>query len=107
MVAKTLLQPKDRITAYTPALIALLESELSILEREKLYRTAINQLPERTRESYLQLAYVYGHPDIRIQDIVKANTFQLEVGGHNHLAVFPETSRLNHACDPKYVEKKN
>lgn len=103
MLAKKALKPKDRITIYTPVLIALLESELSTAERETLYRTAVSQLPDSTRESYLELAYVYGMPEIRFQDIVKANTFQLEIIGHNHLAVFPEPSRLNHACGPKYV----
>ena len=37
---------------------------------------------------------------MRVQDIVKANTFQILLGGANHLAVWPETSRLNHACAP-------
>lgn len=101
MLAKRQLKFKDRVTAYTPAFVALLEHELETMEREKYYRVAVYQLPEATRENYLRLAFVYGQPSIRIQDIVKANTFQLQVGGHNHLSVFPETSRLNHACAPK------
>lgn len=101
MLAKKRLKFKDQVTAYTPALVAHLEDELSTMEREKYYRVAVYQLPGNTRESYLQLAFVYGQPSIRVQDIVKANTFQLQVGGQNHLAVFPETSRLNHACGPK------
>lgn len=107
MLAKKSLEPKTRITAYTPALVALLEDELSTSDRETLYRTAISQLPEHTRERFLALTYVYGMPEIRVQDIVKANTFQLEIGGRNHLAVFPEPSRLNHACGPKYVYVEN
>ncbi|KAF2727663.1 SET domain-containing protein [Polyplosphaeria fusca] len=98
MLASKNLKFHDRVTAYTPALIAHLEDELSTAEREKFFRIAVYQLPDATREAYLQLAYVYGHKAIRVQDIVKANTFQLNVGGQNHLAVFPETSRLNHAC---------
>lgn len=101
MLAKKQLKFKERVTAYTPALVAHLEDELSTMEREKFFRVAVYQLPDATRESYLQLAFVYGQPSIRVQDIVKANTFQLQVGGQNHLAVFPETSRLNHACSPK------
>ncbi|PSN73304.1 SET domain-containing protein [Corynespora cassiicola Philippines] len=100
MLAKKQLKFKDRVTAYTPALMAYLEHELSTMQREKYFRIAVSQLPEPTREAYLQLATVYGQPQVRVQDIVKANTFQLEVGGQNHLAVFPETSRLNHACSP-------
>jgi hypothetical protein len=102
MLAKNKLEFKSRITAYTPALVAYLEEadELSTMEREKFYRIAIYQLPDATREAYLQLAYIYGQPSVRVQDIVKANTFQLQVGGQNHMAVFPETSRINHACSP-------
>ncbi|KAF2800890.1 hypothetical protein K505DRAFT_344877 [Melanomma pulvis-pyrius CBS 109.77] len=104
MLAKKTLKFGDRVTAYTPALLAYLEGELPTLEREKYFRLAVSQLPDATRDRFLQLATVYGDPRIRVQDIVKANTFQLELGGHNHLAVFPETSRLNHACAPKYVK---
>ena len=91
------------MTAYTPALLAHHESDLSTMEREKFFRIAVYQLPDATRDMYLKLATVYGDPRVRVQDIVKANTFQLQLGGQNHLAVFPETSRLNHACAPKYV----
>ena len=91
----------DRITAHTPAFIAYLESSLSTLEREKIWRLAISQLPEELRERFLGLSTVYGDERVRVQDIVKANTFQLEVGGVRHLAVWPETSRLNHGCAPK------
>jgi hypothetical protein len=101
MLATQPLSFGDRVTAYTPAFLALLESELSTLDREKWWRRAINLLPKKTRENFLSLAYVYGDERVRVQDIVKANTFQVEVGGGNHLAVWPETSRLNHACAPK------
>lgn len=101
MLAKKDLKFKDRITSYTPAFLAYLESDLSTAVRERFYETAVSQLPGATREKYLNLATVYGIPEVKHQDVVKANTFQLEVGGHNHLAVFPETSRLNHACAPK------
>lgn len=93
----------DRITAYTPAFLAVLESELSTLDRETWWRAAIEQLPAKVKQEFLALSYVYGDERVRVQDIVKANTFQVEVGGVNHLAVWPETSRLNHACAPKYV----
>ncbi|KAF2869649.1 hypothetical protein BDV95DRAFT_448922, partial [Massariosphaeria phaeospora] len=90
----------DRVTAYTPALLAHPAEELSTMDREKYFRIAVDQLPAATRDSYLQLSTIFGIPEVRVQDIVKANTFQLELGGQNHLAVFPETSRLNHACSP-------
>lgn len=105
MLAKKKLKFKDRVTAYTPAFLAHLEDELPTMEREKYFRIAVLQLPDRTREMYESLATVYGYPQIKYQDVVKANTFQLDVGGQNHLAVFPETSRLNHACAPKYASQ--
>jgi len=103
MLATRPLDFGDRVTSYTPAFIAYLESELSTLDREQLWRIAIEQLPGELKEKFLGLATVYGDERVRVQDVVKANTFQLMVGGANHLAVWPETSRLNHACAPKYV----
>ena len=92
---------KDRITSHTPVFLAYLEGELSTLDRENWWRRAIHQLPAKSRDEFLSLAYVFGDERVRVQDIVKANTFQVEVGGVNHLAIFPETSRLNHACNAK------
>jgi ribosomal RNA assembly protein len=101
MLASRPLGFQDRVTAYTPAFLAYLEDDLSTLDREKWWRNAIEQLPAKIKEGFLGLSYVYGDERVRVQDIVKANTFQVEVGGVNHLAIFPETSRLNHACNPK------
>ncbi|KAF2832792.1 hypothetical protein CC86DRAFT_450677 [Ophiobolus disseminans] len=89
----------DRITSYTPAFLAYLEDELGTMEREAYWRHAIEQLPSAIKEEFLGLSYVYGDERVRVQDIVKANTFQVEIGGVKHLAVWPETSRANHACD--------
>ncbi|KAJ4367599.1 ribosomal RNA assembly protein krr1 [Neocucurbitaria cava] len=101
MLASKPLNFKDRVTAYTPAFLAYLETELSTLDREAWWKLAIEQLPEKTKADFMNLTYVFGDMRIRIQDIVKANTFQVDVEGVNHLAIFPETSRLNHACNPK------
>jgi ribosomal RNA assembly protein len=101
LLATKQLKFKDRITSYTPVFLAHLEGELSTMDREKWWRHAIHQLPEKSRQEFLSLAYVFGDERVRVQDIVKANTFQIEVGGANHLAIFPETSRLNHACNAK------
>jgi hypothetical protein len=101
MLATHALSFGDKVTSYTPAFLAFLETELSTLDRETWWRRAIDLLPEKTRDEFLALSYVYGDERVRVQDIVKANTFQVEVGGGNHLAVWPETSRLNHACNPK------
>jgi hypothetical protein len=103
MLASRPLKFGDVVTAHTPAFLAYLESDLSTADREIWWRRAIAQLPIHTQQDFLSLATVYGDERVRVQDIVKANTFQVEVGGGNHLAVFPETSRVNHGCAPKYV----
>ncbi len=54
-------------------------------------------LPAASREHYFSLATIYGQPHVAVQDVVKANAFEMQVGGQMHLAVFPETSRMNHA----------
>ncbi|KAL5461967.1 hypothetical protein PMIN07_005061 [Paraphaeosphaeria minitans] len=64
---------KDKITAHTPALLAYLESDLSTAEREKFFKLAVSQLPEPTRAMYVGLATVYGMPQVKYQDIVKAS----------------------------------
>lgn len=64
---------KDRITAHTPALLAYLESDLSTAERENFFKLAVSQLPKRTRDMYLDLATVYGLPQVKYQDVVKAS----------------------------------
>lgn len=104
MLAARDLKPGDLVTAYTPTFMAYLESELSTADRESWWRRAIDELPQSRREAFLNLTYVFGDPRVRVQDIVKANTFSIEIDGVNHLAIFPETSRLNHACNPKYVQ---
>ncbi|KIV86914.1 hypothetical protein PV11_02490 [Exophiala sideris] len=100
VLAKHDLHRGDRITAYTPYLLAHMENVLSTIEREHFLRIAIDQLPAASREHYLSLATIYGNPSVVIQDVVKANAFEMQVGGQMHLAIFPETSRMNHACSP-------
>ena len=94
------LQPQTQILRYTPAFLAYLEADLATLDREALWSLAISRLPPSTRSSFLSLTTIYGDPRVRTQDITKANTFQLSISGSNHLAIFPEPSRLNHDCAP-------
>ncbi|KIW82136.1 hypothetical protein Z517_05163 [Fonsecaea pedrosoi CBS 271.37] len=100
MLASRALQRGDLITAYTPYLLAHMENVLSTPERERFLRIAVDQLPVASRDVYLNLAKIYGEPSVVVQDVVKANAFEMEVGGRMHLAVFPEASRMNHACAP-------
>jgi len=103
MLAKRNLKRGDLITAYTPALLAHMEKALSVQEREKFLRIAVDQLPVATKQSYFSLATIFGDPTVIVQDVVKANAFEMQVGGQMHLALFPEPSRMNHDCAPKYV----
>jgi hypothetical protein len=101
MLAKREMKRGDLITAYTPYLLAHMENILSTPERERFLRIAIDRLPAASKEHYLGLATIFHEPSVVVQDVVKANAFEMQVGGQMHLAVFPETSRMNHACSPK------
>ncbi|EXJ94123.1 hypothetical protein A1O1_02516 [Capronia coronata CBS 617.96] len=100
MLAKHQLQRGDLVAAYTPYLLAHMENLLSTTDRERYLRIAIEQLPEPSKAHYLSLATIYGDLNVVMQDVVKANAFEMQVGGQMHLAVFPESSRINHACAP-------
>ncbi|KAL2433274.1 hypothetical protein ABEF95_003282 [Exophiala dermatitidis] len=100
MLASQQLQRGDLILATTPYLLAYMENLLSTVDREHYLRIAIEQLPEQSKMHYLSLAKIYGDPRVVVQDVVKANAFEMQVGGRMHLAVFPEASRINHACAP-------
>jgi len=101
MLAKQDLKRGDLITAFTPYLLAHAENVLTTLEREKYLQIAVKQLPEASQEHYFSLAKYYNDPSVVVQDVVKANSFEMQLGGLMHLTVFPEPSRLNHACAPK------
>ncbi|EXJ55370.1 hypothetical protein A1O7_08297 [Cladophialophora yegresii CBS 114405] len=100
MLASRALQRGDLITAYTPYLLAHMENVLSTQDREYYLRLAVDQLPTASRNVYLGLAKTYNDPSVVAQDVVKANAFEIQIGGLMHLAVFPESSRFNHACAP-------
>jgi len=100
MLAKKSIKPKEPITAFTPVLLVYMENALSTLERERFLRMAIEQLPPKTRDAYLTLATIYGHKETIIQDVLKANTFELQLSGERHMAIIPEPARMNHDCGP-------
>ena len=101
MMAKHDLQRGDLLTVYTPFLLAHTENILNTTERERYLQIGLSQLPEQSQEQYRALAKIYHLPEVVVQDVVKANSFEMHLGGQMHLAVFPESSRLNHACAPK------
>lgn len=105
MRASRPLKRGDLITAYTPVVLAHIGDQMFTEDREKLLRLAVQQLPAASRDAYLDLAKIYDEEDVVAQDVLKANGFDMEIGGLKHGAVFPEASRYNHACAPKYVFK--
>lgn len=105
MLASVELLRGDRITAYTPALIVHRDQDLTTQQREQYLKTAVDQLPLSTKTMFFNLSKIYGNPDFIVQDVIEANTFEIQIGGEMHLAIFPETSRMNHDCGPKYVNK--
>ena len=79
----------DRITAYTPALISMRNVGIGAVDLESLLDRAVNQLPQSTRERVLKLARS-----------MPGELSQFKIQGM-HMAVFPETARINHSCAPK------
>lgn len=94
----------DLVTAYTPVLLVNKDRILSTRDRELLLRIAVDQLPSASRDAYLKLSTIFGNPAFIVQDVLKANNFEMQLGGEMHLALFPETSRMNHDCGPKYID---
>jgi hypothetical protein len=103
MLASVPLSHGDLITAYTPLLLVNIAHPLPTKIMESFLRRAVDQLPTASREAYLSLATQFDNPDVIVQDVLKSNAFEVQVGGMMHLAVFPEPARLNHDCAPKYV----
>ncbi|KAK5055198.1 hypothetical protein LTR84_012947 [Exophiala bonariae] len=100
MFAGDHIRPGERVTANTPILIAYTEGFLPKAEREEYLRIAVDQLPGPTKKSLLELSTLYDDREIPIQGIISGNAFDLQIDGNGHLAVFPEASRINHACSP-------
>ncbi|KAH8653235.1 hypothetical protein BGZ60DRAFT_548855 [Tricladium varicosporioides] len=111
VVASQNLDWKDKIMSTTPLLLVHPPpSALSSESVEIFLRIAIEQLPVASRDWYLGLATIFGIENLKVQDVLKANTFEVQVGGVMHLAVFPEQSRINHDCGPNaqyYIDHDN
>jgi ribosomal RNA assembly protein len=93
----------DIIGSNTPTLLVYPDRELSTAEREEFLKIAVEQLPEESKKAYYRLMGIYGDKTMRVQDRLKANAFEMQVGCVMHLASFPEASRIDHDCAPKYV----
>ncbi|KAF2840709.1 SET domain-containing protein [Patellaria atrata CBS 101060] len=116
MVAESKFQRGNRILVTTPVLLAHMDFAMAdedvfpVLEREAFLRKAVDQLPTRTRDAFLSLATLFNAPHLVVQDVMKTNAFEIQVGGQMHLAVFPEAARINHDCGPNamyYLDPEN
>ncbi|KAM9874967.1 hypothetical protein VDGL01_10949 [Verticillium dahliae] len=70
--------------------------------RETFFRRALSQLPRDTQKRLVNLARSDGaDPLTPVYDIVTTNTCGVFLGDNvAHIGLFPEVSRLNHACKP-------
>ncbi|KAM0273575.1 hypothetical protein ACHAQH_008238 [Verticillium albo-atrum] len=70
--------------------------------RETFFKRALSHLPEDTQKLLANLAHSDGgDPLTPIYDIVTTNTCGVFLGDNvAHIGLFPEVSRLNHACRP-------
>jgi hypothetical protein len=88
MLASRNLKRGELITAVTPLLVVYREDTLSTKDREFYLRKGVEQLNTKSRELYEGMARIYGDERVKTQDVLKANTFGLEVGGMEHSEYF-------------------
>ncbi|KAF2840497.1 SET domain-containing protein, partial [Patellaria atrata CBS 101060] len=69
---------------------------LSVRQGSELIKWAVMQLPRP--ELVLELGRSVGGGVV--EDVLKTNVFALEIEGTPHMALYPEISRINHACKP-------
>ncbi len=105
LVAARHIRRGQRIMAHTPAVLVhrQLVDKLADTDKFRLFEVAVDQLPEPTRQLFLsQMGHFGGH---RISDIMNTNSFEMHLSTHDghHFANFPEVSRFNHDCRPKWV----
>ena len=103
-LAKQNLKSGDQLASNVPVVVvshAL--DDFSGPEREEVLRVAVLRLPVATQQLLARLTWesdaeflIYGYYNHH-------GGFPVNVGGHNHYALFPELSYFNHACAPKSV----
>jgi hypothetical protein len=102
LIANQPLHRGDRIFAHTPVLLISYDiynqSLVSEDTRQELLRSAVYGLPKASQTLFFELMGHFGGD--AIDDRIDTNSFEIDLGGTNHYAVFPETSRINHDCRP-------
>lgn len=101
LVATESIASGSLVAAYQP--VVVVHPAISrVTEPEGLIRLAVDQLPSKTASDFLNLSTHLNKPGLICQDILKSNSFELSIGSAQtmHMAIVPETSRLNHDCGP-------
>jgi len=71
-----------------------------VVGREMLQR-AMARLGEDGERAILELARSGGEGVPAAEDLMRTNSFTVDVKGKSHMALFPRVARINHACRPR------
>ncbi|GAB1312708.1 SET domain-containing protein 5 [Madurella fahalii] len=73
----------------------------------QLLTEAVQRLP--AAELILNLARSSSDPDNvpAAEDVMKTNSFSVDIGGKAYMALFPHIARINHACKPSALTRFN
>ncbi|KAB5528054.1 hypothetical protein GE09DRAFT_1009459, partial [Coniochaeta sp. 2T2.1] len=91
------------VSAYEPILLVNpIINNLQVRVREEVLRLAISRLPPASSAAYLALSSMFHNLSVIHQDILASNAFMIDAtkSSGTHLAIYPETARLNHDCGP-------
>ncbi|KAI4870145.1 SET domain-containing protein [Hypoxylon rubiginosum] len=100
VVATRRIKRAEAIMADWASLVAHLEFPTS-LKRAQGYHylhRAVDQLSDPDR--VLELARSSTFSNDVVEDVLRTNAFSYPLGGESHMALYPEVSRVNHACRP-------
>ncbi|KAI2768820.1 SET domain-containing protein [Daldinia loculata] len=100
VVATRHIKRTDAIMADWAALVVDLDLPTSILRTEgyKLFHRAVDQLVDPDR--VLQLARSSTFSGDIVEDILRTNSFSYTLADDSHMTLYPDVSRVNHACRP-------
>jgi hypothetical protein len=91
-IATRRIKALETIMVDYPALLTINDIEgASYYEIMSMLDMAVDQLPSRERNNVYALARSHGEASA-VQDIIRTNSFGLELGGFKHMVVFPRSS---------------
>jgi len=107
VLASSVILPGSQILIEHPAIFTKLIEPADFTEETTPLYTQINQtlidvLPDRTQREVLELAASVG-PSHVPSSVLATNSFQVEINGVKHAALFPMVSRFNHDCRPNIM----